>query len=132
MPRASKPAHRRYLMRVAIAMAAYIVTLTLALRFVRTGEVAGIAAYALGILPGLSVAAVFWAVGRLIVEETDEYLRMLIVRQVLIATGFTLSLVTIWGFLETLGLVAHVDAYYVAILWFAGLGVGGCWNRVRP
>jgi hypothetical protein len=57
---------------------------------------------------------------------------MLLVRQVLIATGFTLTLVTIWGFLENLRLVPHVDAFYVAILWFAGLGVGACWNRVRP
>jgi hypothetical protein len=132
MPRASKPAQRRYILRVTVAMAAYLVTLALALHFVGSGAVTGIGAYALGLLPGLSVAGVFWAVGRLIVEESDEYLRMLLVRQVLIATGFTLTLVTIWGFLENLRLVPHVDAYYVAILWFGGLGLGACWNRARP
>ena len=67
-------------------------------------------------------------IGRLLVEEQDEYLRMLLVRQTLVATGFTLTIVTVWGFLENLDLVAHVDAFYVAILWFVGLGVGSCFN----
>ena len=124
------PAQRRYVLRVAIATAAYLVTLTTAIHYVRGGMVTGPLAYVLGVLPGLSVAGFFWAIARLIVEERDEYLRLLLVRQALVATGFTLSLVTIWGFLENLLLVPHVDAFYVAILWFAGLGVGGCWNRL--
>lgn len=122
------PAQRRYVLRVAIFTAAYIVTLTTAIHYVRDGGVTGPLAYVLGVLPGLSVAGFFWAIGRLIVEEKDEYLRMLMVRQALVATGLTLSLVTIWGFLENLGLVPHVDAFYVAIIWFFGLGVGSCFN----
>jgi hypothetical protein len=130
MPLASKSAQKRYVLRVAVATACYLVTLTAALRFVGGGSVTGPLAYLLGVLPGLSVAGFFWAIGRLLVEETDEYLRMLLVRQILIATGFTLTLVTIWGFLENLSLVGHVDAYYVAILWFVGLGLGSGWNRL--
>jgi hypothetical protein len=124
------PAQRRYVLRVAVATAAYIVTLTTAIHYVRDGGVTGPLAYLLGVLPGLSVAGFFWAIARLIVEEKDEYLRMLLVRQALVATGFTLSLVTIWGFLENLRLVPHVDAFYVAILWFFGLGVGSLCNRL--
>lgn len=127
---ARNPAHRRYVLRIAIATGCYLVTLALAIRCVRGGMVTGVPAYLLGILPGLSVAGFFWAVGRLIVEETDEYLRLLLVRQVLVATGFTLTLVTIWGFLENLRLVDHVDAFYVAILWFIGLGIGSAVNRL--
>ena len=72
----------------------------------------------------------FWAIGRLLVEEQDEYIRMLLVRQTLVATGFTLSLVTIWGFLENFRLVPHVDAFYVAVLWFVGLGVNSVANAM--
>ena len=122
------PAQRRYVLRVAIFTVAYIVTLSIAIHFVRDGGVTGPLAYLLGVLPGLSVAGFFWAIARLIVEEQDEYLRVLLVRQVLVATGFTLSLVTIWGFLENLRLVSHVDAFYVAIIWFLGLGVGSLFN----
>lgn len=128
MVKVKSAAERRYLVRLAIAMTAYVVTLGIALHFVGKGHVTGPLAYALGVLPGLSVAGVFWAIGRLLVEEQDEYLRMLLVRQTLVATGFTLTIVTVWGFLENLDLVPHVDAFYVAILWFVGLGVGSCFN----
>jgi hypothetical protein len=122
-------AERRYVVRLAIATAAYIFTLWLGERFVGSGAVVGLPAYLLALLPGLSVTGMFWAVARLMIEETDEYLRMLLVRQSLIATGFTLSLVTIWGFLENFNLVPHVDAFYVAILWFFGLGIGSVANK---
>ena len=122
------PAQRRYVLRIGIFTVAYVVTLSIAIHFVRDGGVTGPLAYALGVLPGLSVAGFFWAIARLIIEEQDEYLRMLLVRQVLVATGFTLTLVTIWGFLENLRLVPHVDAFYVAVIWFLGLGVGSLFN----
>ena len=72
----------------------------------------------------------FWAIGRLLIEETDEYLRSLLVRQMLVATGLTMVVATIYGFLENYGLVGHVDAFYLTILFFAGLGVGSLVNRL--
>src|SRR3712207_8852283 len=49
---------------------------------------------------GLCVASVFWAIGRLLIEEQDEYLRTLLVRQMLVATGLTMVVGTIYGFLD--------------------------------
>lgn len=125
-----RPASRRYLQRLALAMACYIATLFLAITQVRDGQLTGPLAWFLALLPGLSVAGVFWAIGRLLVEEPDEYQRMLLVRQVLVATGFTLTIVTIYGFLENFRLVSHVDGFYIAILWFIGLAVGTFFNRL--
>ncbi|MDP9162912.1 MAG: hypothetical protein M3N06_02320 [Pseudomonadota bacterium] len=124
------PARKRYVVRVAISMLAYIVTLMLAIRLVRDGHMTGPVAWLLAALPGLAVSGVFWAIGRLLVEETDEYQRMLLVRQSLVASAFALSIATVWGFLENAGLVGHVDAFYVAILWFMGLGVGSFVNAL--
>ncbi len=129
MPRRS-PAQRRYVIRVAIATALYLVFLTTALRFVGGGLVKGVPAYLLAVLPGLAIVGVFWAVGRLLVEETDEYQRMLLVRQSLVASAFALSIATVWGFLENVDLAPHVDAFYIAILWFGGLGIGAVYNRL--
>ena len=123
------PAMRRYILRLAVATAAYLVTLAIAVRFV--GVVDGPLAYLLALLPGVSVAGMFWAIGRLLEEEQDEYQRMLLVRQSLVATGFTLSVVTIWGFLENFDLVQHVDAFFIAVLWFFGLGLGAIANKAR-
>jgi hypothetical protein len=111
-------------------MAAYIVTLSAALRLVGNHIVTGPLAYLLALLPGVSIVAVFWAIGRLMVEEKDEYIRLLFVRQSLVATGFTLSVSTMWGFLENFDLVPHVDAFYIAVLWFGGLALGSLYNRL--
>ena len=120
------PAMSRYLRRLAVSMILYLVFLFLALRYV--DAVSRPLAYVLGALPGIAVLGVFWAIGRLLIEETDEYLRMLLVRQTLVATAFALSIATVWGFLENVRLVPHVDAFYISVLWFAGLGVGSLVN----
>ena len=123
-----KSPQKRYVVRVAIAMTAYVVTLFLAIRLVRDGHMTGPLAWLLAALPGIAVTGVFWAIGRLLVEETDEYQRVLLIRQSLVASAFALSIATVWGFLENARLVGHVDAFYIAILWFIGLGVGSLVN----
>lgn len=90
----------------------------------------GPVAYVVAIIPALPIIGIFGAMGRYLVEEQDEYVRMLMVRQTLWASGFTLALATIWGFLESFGLAGHVDAYWVAIAWFFGLGIGGIANKI--
>ena len=133
MIRASNPAHRRYTWRVMGFMTVYVVTLVAAKYAVAARLADGPALWALAVLPALPILGVFWAMGRLLVEETDEYLRQQLVRQCLVAIAFALSIATVWGFLENFGLVPHADAYWAAILFFAGLGVGGCFNLLsRP
>ncbi len=121
---------RRYVRRIAVATACYLATLALAVRFVGPGDVTGALAILLAALPGIAVLGMFWAVARLLIEQTDEYLRKLLVGQILVATALTLSVVTMWGFLENFRLVPHVDAFYIAILWFFGLGVGAVVNAL--
>jgi hypothetical protein len=64
-------------------------------------------------------------------EEQDEFMRMLIIRQSLIASALALSCASIWGFLEAADLVMHIDAYWFAIVWFFGLAVGSVFNRIQ-
>ncbi len=127
---AKNPAQKRYVIRVAISMVAYMATLVLAISLVRDGGMTGPLAWILAALPGIAVTGVFWAIGRLLIEETDEYQRMLLVRQSLVASAFALSIATVWGFLENARLVGHVDAFYIAILWFIGLAVGSVVNAL--
>ncbi|MEO7786219.1 MAG: hypothetical protein ABIR77_00130 [Sphingomicrobium sp.] len=130
MSLAKNAAQKRYVVRVAISMLAYVFTLMLAIRLVRDGHTTGPLAWILAALPGIAVCGVFWAIARLMVEESDEYQRMLLVRQSLVASAFALSIATVWGFLENARLVGHIDAFYVAILWFMGLGVGSLVNAL--
>jgi len=86
--------------------------------------------YLVAILPALPVIGIFGAMGRYIVEEQDEYVRMLVVRQMLWAMGFTLGVATIWGFLDNFGLVGHVDGYWIVVVWYFGQAIGSIANKL--
>jgi hypothetical protein len=120
---------RRYRQRIAISMGIYLVSLFAAEYLISRDLVAGPLAWLLGLVPGLAIVGAFWAIGMLIVEQTDEFIRMLVVRQTLIATGLSMSIATVWGFLENFELVPHIPAYWVAFLWFVGFGLGGVVNK---
>ncbi|WP_204271588.1 hypothetical protein, partial [Escherichia coli] len=79
--------------------------------YARHSPLHGPLGYIAGVLPALPVIGVFFVLGRYLVEEQDEYLRVQVTRQALVATGFALSIATAWGFLENFGLVPHVYAY---------------------
>ena len=90
----------------------------------------GLLAYLVAVVPALPIIGMFAAIGRYLNEEQDEYVRVLAVRKSLIASAFALSIATAWGFLESFDVVGHIDSYYIAVLWFGGLGVGECVNRL--
>jgi hypothetical protein len=125
---AMRPAIRRYTRRLTLVMILYIAVLVGVKLWFRHAPPTSALAYLAAVLPALPIAGVFLVIGRLLMEMKDEYVRMLLVRQSLIATGFALSVATGWGFLEGAGLVPHAEGYWAAVLWFAGLGVGGLAN----
>ena len=125
MPRYKSPAMRLYVIRIAVLMAIYLVTLFAAVTAFKAQLVSGPPAYALAVLPALPVIGVFWAVMRLMAEEPDEYLRSVMVRHIMIATGFCLTVTTIWEFLQNFDLVAPGNGGFgAAFFWFVGLGIG--------
>src|SRR3982750_3683784 len=111
------PAWKRYNWRVVWLSLLYAVFLLPAVYGFKHQLVSHSVAWVGAILPALPIIGIFAAIGRYLVEEQDEYVRMLMVRQTLWASGFALSAATIWGFLESFGLVAHIEAYYIAVVW---------------
>ena len=128
MPRS--PAIRRYNRRVIVLSIIYAAALFTAEGLFRQGRPHGAVAYAVAVMPAFPIVGIFAVMGRYLVEERDEYLRALTTRQSLVATAFALSIATVWGFAEDFGVAPHVPAYYVAVLWFGGLGLGSCVNRI--
>jgi len=124
-------AQAAYIKRVAMFTSFYLASVALFALFDARVDVPYVIRLVIALLPGLAVIGFFWAVGRLIIEEQDEFLRMLTVRQTLVATAIALSAASIWGFLESGDMVPHLDAYWVAVVWFFGLFVGAAANRVE-
>lgn len=125
------PAMRRYVRRLSICMAVYVVLIFTAGWVFRHAPPTGPLAYAVAVLPALPILATFWTIFRLFEEETDEYLRHLMVRQSLFATAFCLSIMTVWEFLQNYDVVpAGNGGFGAAFFWFVGLGIGGIANAL--
>lgn len=129
--RTTPSASRRYLTRLALCMAFYLVTLFVAEILIEDRGVGGPLAALLAFLPGLAFAGVVWVFGALIVEEKDEFFRLLYVRQGLIGTGIAMTAAAVWGFLETYGIVEPVAAFWWPTIWCFGIGVGAVFNKIK-
>ena len=127
---ARTPAWKRYNWRIIWLSLLYCAFLLPAVYGFKHHLILGAAAWIVAILPAIPIIGIFVAIGRYLAEEQDEYVRMLMVRQTLWASGFALSCATVWGFLDNFGLVGHADGYWMVIAWFFGLGLGGIVNKL--
>jgi hypothetical protein len=104
-------------------MSAYVLILIGGLTFAHSGvEHTQATLIGLSIISALPIIGVFWAVFRLLVEVDDEYQRLLFAKQTLLATGITLTIVTIWQFLNVYDVVT-TGPQWMGVIWFATLGV---------
>jgi hypothetical protein len=118
------PYMRRYTARILTFMGSYAAILTGSLMFARGGEHAQATLVGLALITAFPVIGVFWAIFRLLVETDDEYQRLLFAKQTLLATAFTLTLVTVWQFLQVFDVV-ETGPQWMAVIWFAMLGLAG-------
>ncbi|WP_204310118.1 hypothetical protein, partial [Enterobacter cloacae] len=85
---AGNRAQKRYTKSVILLMAGYVLILIGVVAYARHSPLHGPLGYIAGVLPALPVIGVFFVLGRYLVEEQDEYLRVQVTRQALVATGF--------------------------------------------
>lgn len=124
------PVRRQYLVRTLAVTAVYLIGVFGAAYLIRDVGVARPLAIAVALVPGAAMAAMFYNTLNMIAATTDEFMRMLAVRQQLIAAGFAMALASVWGTLEMFDLVPHAGAFYIVVLWAAGLFVGQLSNRI--
>jgi hypothetical protein len=123
-------AYRRYVKRFVPATIAYVAGIALATWLIPDDAKASPLTVGIALLPGLAVLTWVWAMGRLLVELDDEYLRLLEVKKALVATAFTLAVCSMWGILELFTDVPKLPVFFVFPIWCGGLGVGQLWNRL--
>ncbi len=127
---ARNPAYRRYLQRMAVAAVLYVAAIFVAVKVLHHNTAVSPLTVALALLPGLAVLLMLYAIGRLLTELEDEYLRMLEVRKALVATAVALAVASVWGLLEMLTAVPKLEVFWIFPIWCAGLLVGAAVNRV--
>jgi hypothetical protein len=124
------PATRRYTRRFVAMSFGYVAALFVALGIDHSYSVDGPLLWLLALVPTIPIMGMIWTIARLLVEETDEFQRLRMVRASLVATGLLLVVGTLWGFLEMFGLVPHLWMWAVFPIWSVGLGLGQLYNRV--
>jgi hypothetical protein len=112
-------ATRRYLIRFAIAMAAYILLIALDGVCFRMYHPTGALAYGLAILPALAIIGQIVIVGIYLAEEKDEFQRNLFVQVLLWGLGGVLAFTSVWGMLESFTHIRHFEPTWTfSVFWF--------------
>jgi len=121
------PSMRRYRIRFGLAMTAYVL-LVVAISWVWPIErLPDGARHAAALLPVIPIGVLIWAMGRVLIEQEDEYLRLLQAQTMLVATGLLLLFATAWGFLQE---YADFPPFPVIILfpaWCLVWGLTSAW-----
>jgi len=123
------PAYSRYLRRMIPITVAYLAAVAAASWLLPDHATANARTIAVALVPGIAVLAWIWAMGRLLMELDDEYLRLLEVRKFLIATGVTLAGTSIWGIVELFTDVPRLPVFFVFPIWCGALMIGQLVNQ---
>src|SRR4051794_7740590 len=97
------PAQRRHSRRIIWASLAYAALLIPVVYIVRHEHVVGALRILLALLPAVPLVGMFVSYGRYLSEETDEYVRSLVIQQILSATTVAMTVAVVWGLLSDLG-----------------------------
>ncbi len=120
-----------YNRRAMIWAFGYVAALGLALTARNIWHPTGPVLWLLALLPSLAIGYYIWSLGRYLVEETDEYLRMRQIQAGMIATGVLLMVSSSWGFLETFGAVPHAEGWWSVAVFAIGQGLAGLYLNAR-
>ena len=121
---AMNAAQRRYLVRFWPIIGLYVVTVLGVTWLFNNQPPEGPIKFVIAVLPALPIIGVLYVMGRYLVEEQDEFLRLQLVIGLLIATGLTLSFCAVWGFLEIYHLVPVIGVFDISWGYFAAMGLG--------
>lgn len=114
---------RRYLLRFGVSMSAYAVLLVGAVSLARQGQADGPWGYVIALAPTVGVLGAIASVALYLAEETDEFARNTLMHSLLWAAGGTLSVATVWGFLETFDKAPHIPAWAVVPVFSVFMGL---------
>lgn len=122
-PKTMSPAAKRYLARFFPAMAAYVAVLFASVWLIKHQAPHGPLLWVLAIAPAAPIIAVIAIMGLYLIEETDEFVRAMLVQAMLWGIGVTLAGCTAWGFLENVDLVPHLPLYLVFPIFCGAMGL---------
>ena len=118
----------KYTLGICIFMALYASALFLSILTIKSQSPTGPLLYVLAVLPALPVGGTIWVFLRYI-DKVDEYVRAVVTKRFILATGLTLFVCTAWGFLENNAGAHEFSLYLVYPLWWGLFGLSSVFYR---
>ncbi|ADW68117.1 hypothetical protein [Granulicella tundricola] len=125
------PAVARYLRRIAIASAAYVLTVFLTFHVFYHGRLPLPAAIGLATIPSIPIIAMIVIVALYLKEEKDEFQRELFIQSLLWGAGFTLALTSFWSFVHLFAHFPPVDGFHVFVIFWIIVGISDFFLRLK-
>jgi hypothetical protein len=116
-----RPAGRRLVARIVSPIMLYIAVFAAVTWYDRAIHPTGMAAALMALASTAPFLVAIRAVMLFLKEETDEFLRARMLEGWAIATGLTLAVCTVWGFLDQLEVVPHQPLWAAFPIWLVCL-----------
>ena len=115
-------AHKRYAFRTIAFMSGYV-AINVATIFGAFDDIASpIAAWALALTVSAPVIGQIWATLSLM-RESDEFVRAVVAKQFILASGLAMAVASVWGFGESYADAPHIPAWFIYPLFWACFGL---------
>jgi putative oxidoreductase len=117
-------ASRRYAIRTGAFMAGYAAVNTAAI-FGAFDDLSAPGSWLFALVVAAPVAGQIWATLALM-RESDEFVRALMAKRFILASGLAMAVFSAWGFLESYAAAPHAPGWLVFALFWA------CYGLVTP
>lgn len=121
--KSTTPAHRRYIVRMMAFTVPYVAICVAMMTTNAFDEIMGKpVAWVLAAVVSAPVIGQIWAFLSFM-HESDEFVRGVMTKQFVLATGLTLGVAAFWGFGESFAGAPHIQTWLVLPLFWAMFGV---------
>lgn len=116
------PAGRRYIIRTMAFMIPYVAVNVGAIFGAFDDIASPVSAWVMALVVAAPIAGQIWATLALM-AESDEFVRGVIARQFIVASGVAMALFSAWGFGESYAHAPHAPGWLIYPLFWAVFGV---------
>ena len=120
--KSTSSAHRRYVVRTMAFMSGYVAVNVAAIFGAFDDITTPVAAWALALTVSAPVIGQIWATLALM-RESDEFVRAVVAKQFILASGLAMAIASVWGFGESYAAAPHIPAWIIYPLFWACFGV---------
>ena len=120
--KSTSSAHKRYAIRTIAFMSGYVAVNVAAIFGAFDDITSPVAAWALALTVSAPVIGQIWATLALM-RESDEFVRAVVAKQFILASGLAMAIASVWGFGESYAAAPHIPAWIIYPLFWACFGL---------